>query len=402
MEDPLSRPSLSNASCSLCPSAATLYFLPSSYTILFLTAVPGNVLSLWVFLHCIPSISPTHIYLTHLSISNLLMAIMVPFLAAYFAWGTHWTVGDIPCQIVLHGITPVLHINIYISLLILTWVALSRFAVLIRNTHASRPSACITMLPHSFFSSLTRVSFANGVCAILWMVAVGGIVPVTVYYSLNEATKSAEEAKERGGEEVCYSPVVELGGNVSSTLNISAIILFFVLYLLVLLSYITILKHIKRSRRNVNITSSQSLLARVSRNIVVIQVVLSLCLLPYHIFKPIFITLAHHQPALLHSSCTVITCHPLSIFIELKNCLFLLAALRSSTDPVMYFLLDRTFRQQTIRLLRNNKIDFNRGQMVWSTTGSANQKTENVGKGNVMLSSEVLDCEKSQQIKRNK
>lgn len=258
--------SLNNTSFSLCPSAATLYLLPSIYMLLFLTALPGNLLSLWVFLRCIPSISPTHIYLTHLSVSNLLMAIMVPFLAAYFSWGTHWMLGDIPCQIVLHGITPVLHINIYISLLILTWVALSRFALLIRNTHASRPSACIRLLPHSFFSSLTRVSFANSVCAILWVVSVGGIVPVTVYYSVNEATK------EGGAERVCYSSVVELGGSVSSFLNIFVITLFFLLYLLVLLSYMTVLKHIKRSRRNANIISSQSLLARVSRNIVVIQV----------------------------------------------------------------------------------------------------------------------------------
>ncbi|XP_021180696.2 probable G-protein coupled receptor 82 isoform X2 [Fundulus heteroclitus] len=270
MEDP-SHLSFNNASFSLCPSAATLYFLPSIYTLLFLTALPGNVLSLWVFLRCIPSISPTHIYLTHLSISNLLMAVTVPFLAAYFAWGSHWTVGDIPCQIVLHGITPVLHINIYISLLILTWVALSRFAVLIRNTHASRPSSCITLLPHGFFSRLTRVSFANIVCGMVWAVAVGGIVPVTIYYSVNEATESAEDAEEGGCESVCYSPVVELGGSVSSNLNIFTITVFFVLYLLVLLSYVIVLKHVRSSRRHANITRSQSMLARVSRNIVIIQ-----------------------------------------------------------------------------------------------------------------------------------
>ncbi|MED6285647.1 hypothetical protein CHARACLAT_031239 [Characodon lateralis] len=385
MEDPSSRSSLNNASFSLCPSVVTLYFLPSMYAFLFLTALPGNMLSLWVFLRCIPSISPTHVYLTHLSISNLLMAVIVPFVTVYYAWGSHWAIGDIPCQIVLHGITPVLHINIYISLLILTWVALSRFAVLIRNTHASRPSACLNLLPHGFFSSLTRVSFANSMCAMLWVVTVGGIVPVTVYYSVNEATKSTKETEEVSCEMVCYSPVVELGGRVSSTLSIALVTLFFILYLLVLLSYLIVLRHIKRSRRNAIIASSQSLLARVSRNIVVIQVVLSLCLLPYHIFKPIFTTLAHDQPAPLHSSCPDnITCHPHNIFIELKNCLFLLAVLRSATDPVMYFLLDRTFREQILRLLKKNKTDFNKKEMVWSTTG-VNQKTDNVREGNVIL-----------------
>ncbi|XP_038131688.1 probable G-protein coupled receptor 82 isoform X1 [Cyprinodon tularosa] len=391
MEDTSLGHSVNNASFSLCPSAATLYFLPSFYTLLFLTALPGNFLSLWVFLRCIPSISPTHIYLSHLSISNLVMAVTVPFLAAYYAWGSYWDLKQIPCQIVLHGITPVLHINIYISLLILTGVALSRFAILIRNTHASRPSACIRLLPSGLFSSLTQISFAHSMCALLWVVAVGGIVPVTVYYSVNEAMESAAEAKKGGCKKVCYSPVVELGGSVSSSSSITLIVLFFALYLVVLLSYVTVLKHLRRSRRNANITSSQSLLARVSRNIVVIQVVLSICMLPYHIFKPIVLTLAYDPPTPQPSSCpSKHSCHPINTFIEVKNFLFFLAALRSSTDPVMYFLLDRTFRQQTLRILGSRRKDSNKKQMVWSTTEGANQKTENMGEGNMILSSEVL------------
>ncbi|XP_047198499.1 probable G-protein coupled receptor 82 [Hippoglossus stenolepis] len=154
----------SSVSC-LCPTAATRIFLPSVYTLLFLTALPGNALSLWVFLRCISTISPTHVYLSHLSISNLLLSLTAPFLAAYYAWGSVWTLSGALCQLVLHVITPVLHINIYISLVILTWVALCRFAVLIQHTHASRPSTCTTLLPHTFFTCLLRASFASRVCA---------------------------------------------------------------------------------------------------------------------------------------------------------------------------------------------------------------------------------------------
>lgn len=278
MENPSFRPPPYNFSFSLCPTDATLFFLPSIYMLLFLTALPGNALSLWIFLCRISSISPTHIYLAHLSISNLLMSCVTPFLAAYFAKGSVWALSSVQCQIVLHGITPVLHINIYISLLILTWVALSRFAVLIQNTHASRPSACITLLPHGFFSYLTRVSFANAVCVTVWVVSVGAIVPVTIYYSVNEAMMKREDGDEGRGKcvDVCYNPAVELGGSVSSSLNIATITVFFVFYLLVLLSYVTVLRHIRRSRLNTNVNTSQNLLARVFRNIVVIQVVTSL------------------------------------------------------------------------------------------------------------------------------
>lgn len=41
----------------------------------------------------------------------------------------------------------------------------------------------------------------------------------------------------------------------------------------------------------------------------------------------------------------------LSCVPQLKSCLLCLAALRGSTDPLMYFLLDKTFRHQTRRVL---------------------------------------------------
>ncbi|XP_051259272.1 probable G-protein coupled receptor 82 [Dicentrarchus labrax] len=380
--------SFSSSVLSLCPTAATLFFLPSVYTLHFLTALPGNMLSLWVFLRCISTISSTHIYLSHLSISNLMLCLTTPFLAAYFAWGSVWTLSGILCQLVLHGITPVLHINIYISLMMLTCVALSRFAALIQNTHASRPSAFKTLLPQSFFTSLRRSSFASRVCATVWVLAVGGIVPVTVYYSVNEALSanasaaSRDREAEKGGRvEVCYNPTVEIGGKLSAALVVPVITLFFVFYLLLLLSYMTVLRHIGRSRRSTNVTTSQSLLGRTFRKIVVIQVVLSVCLLPYHIFKPIFISLAHDERQLTYSPGPN-HCHPLSTLIELKNCLLLLAALRGSTDPLMYFLLDKTFRHETFRLLRCNHNKPSR-QKCWSVRGSTSQKAAELGDGNV-------------------
>ncbi|CAN9498543.1 unnamed protein product [Ophioblennius macclurei] len=366
---------------SLCPSPATLYFLPSMYSLLFATALPGNAVSLWVFSRRIAAAaSPTHVYLSHLSASNLLLSVTAPFLAAYYARGWAWPPRGAACQLVLHAVTPVQHINVYISLMILTCVALTRFAALIQNTHAARPSACATLLPHAVFARLTRVSFAKGVCAAVWALSVGCTVPVTVYYSVYEALRGDGGEDDGGCRGRCYSPQVEIGGRLSAVLTAPVICTFFLLYLLVLLFYMTVLRHIRRSRRNAQVSSSQSLLSRVLRNIVVIQVVLSVCLLPYHIFKPVFIYLAHIQtlppPPSGHApSCS--SCHPLAVYVEVKNCLFLLAALRSSTDPVMFFLLDKTFRRQTLRLLRRRQnISDGRREEPWSVTGRANQNAE--------------------------
>ncbi|XP_049904398.1 probable G-protein coupled receptor 82 [Epinephelus moara] len=380
---PMDNISLPFSALSLCPTAATLFFLPSAYMLLFLTALPGNALSLWVFRRCISSISPIHVCLSHLSISNLMLSITTPFLAAYYAWGSIWSLSGAWCQLVLHGITPVLHINIYISMMILTWVALSRFAALIQNTHASRPSGCTKLLPNAFFSHLKRTSFATRVCAGVWAVTVGCIVPITVYYSVKEAV-SVNASARSGCVEVCYSPDVEIGGSLSATFTIPVIIMFFLFYLLVLLSYMTVLRHIRRSRRSTTVTTSLSLLGRVLRNIVVIQVVISVCLLPYHIFKPIFLSRAHDLRQLTYSPGpnTCSHCHPLSSLIELKNCLFLLAALRGSTDPLMYFLLDKTFRHQTLRIFGYDQNNAGH-QQTCSQTGSATNRAGQLQDGNV-------------------
>lgn len=89
----------------------------------------------------------------------------------------------------------------------------------------------------------------------------GGTVPVTVYYSLNEAAAGGggDEAEKEGHVEVCYNPAVEVGGSLSAVFNVPVITMFFMFYLLVLLFYTIVLRHIGRSRRNTNIYASQSL-----------------------------------------------------------------------------------------------------------------------------------------------
>lgn len=51
------------------------------------------------------------------------------------------------------------------------------------------------------------------------------------------------------------------------------------------------------------------------------QIVLSVCLLPYHIFKPIFIYLASKQALLIPGH--GIDCHPLSGMVEVTTIIFL-------------------------------------------------------------------------------
>ncbi|KAG7256005.1 hypothetical protein CRUP_038702 [Coryphaenoides rupestris] len=301
----------------LCPTSATLIALPCLYTLLFLTGLPGNVLSLWVSLRRISPTAPTQVYLSHLSVSNVLVSLTMPFMAMYYVQAAAQPTTSILCQLVLHVATPVLHVNIHLAVILLTWVALSRLAVLTRRTPA---------VGGAFFSCLRRASFAQGMCIGWWVVFGGVTTSMTLYYFLKDIRSDRDWAdgghggaaangsqawddKDQEKEEValCYRADRELGGILSAAGQVTAITIFFACLLLMLLCYVLLFVHIRHSRLNAKMAASQGLHGRVLRNIVLIKI---------------------------------------------KNLILLLAVLRSSLDPGMHFMLDRTFRNQTLILLR--------------------------------------------------
>lgn len=329
----------------LCQTSTSSVVLPVLYTLMFLTGLPGNAISLWVFMKNIATKTSTHIYLINLGISNLILCLTMPFLAAYYALGSKWAINNTMCQLAISGVTPVLHINICIGVMILSWVALSRFASLIQHSHANRPSRWLKVLPGAFLNRKRQVRLAYAMCLITWIIVALGVIPFVVLYSIRDTANTEDD-----GDEVCYSLKVEVGGARSHIFSLVAISLFFVFFLLVLSSYMAVIRHIWRSKKSAAISDSQRVYARVFRNIVIIKLVLVVCLLPHHIYRAIFIDMVNEQS--LSKSRQRDACHPLSVQVEVKNVLLCLAILRCSTDPIMYFLLDRTFRKHTIRLFR--------------------------------------------------
>jgi len=267
----------------LCPTSATLIALPCFYILLFITGLPGNMLSLWVSLRRISATAPTQVYLSHLSVSNLLVSLTTPFMAMYYVQAAARPATSVLCQLVLHVATPVLHVNIHLAVVLLTWVALSRLAILTCRT----PGVC-----GAFISCLRRASFARGVCVGSWVVVGGVTTSVTLYYSVKEirsdradggrggaAANGSQAWDERDQEKeevaLCYRAATELGGNLSAAGQVITITIFFACLLLVLLCYVLLFVHIRRLRLNAKMTASQGLHGRVLRNIVVIKVLVN-------------------------------------------------------------------------------------------------------------------------------
>ncbi|XP_067301167.1 probable G-protein coupled receptor 82 [Pseudorasbora parva] len=352
----------------LCQTSTTSVVLPIVYSIMSFTGLPGNAISLWVFKSKIAIKTSTHIYLINLGISNLLLCLTMPFQAAYYSLGTTWDQHNTMCQMAINGLTPVIHINICLGVMILSWVALSRFASLIQHSHADRPSRWLKVLPGAFFCRKRQAKLAYTLCLITWAIVAIAVSSFVVLYSIREAGI----VEYRDGDEVCYSVAVEVGGKGSHVFTLVSVSLFFIFFLLVLSAYMAVIRHIWRSKRSAIISDRQRVYARVFRNIVVIKVVLVVCLLPYHIYKAIFIHIVNEH--IWPEPATTDDCHPLSMHVEVKSILLCLASLRCSTDPIMYFLLDKTFRNHALSLLRL-RANANDSQSSKSNVGQLSQGT---------------------------
>lgn len=338
-----------NISSCLCQTVITYLVLPILYSAMFLIGLSGNVLSLWVFMAKISTKTPTHIYLINLGISNLILCFIMPFNAAYYVLSTSWPASGLTCQLAINVLTPVLHTNIGGGVLILTWLALSRFATIIQHNYGNRPSRCTKVLPRIIFRRLQQTPFALAMCAGTWAFVAMIIIPTVVLYATMET-----DGVDNNSTQACYSVAVEVGGSSSQAFAIVGSTLFFLCLVLVLSAYITVIRHINRTKINKIIPDRQGVYSKVCRNILVIQIVLVICLLPHHIYKVIFIAMAQYEDFTygILRSLSAEECHPFSIYVEIKNGLLCLAVLRCSTDPIIYFLLDKTFKKYAWNLFR--------------------------------------------------
>lgn len=332
-----------NASSCLCQTFTTYLVLPILYSAMFIMGLSGNVLSLWVFIAKISTKTTTHIYLINLGISNVILCLTMPFNAAYYALSTSWPASSLECQLAINVLTPVLHTNIEGGMFILTWLALSRFATLIQHSYGHRPSRCTKVLPTIFLKRMQKPPFAVTMCVGTWALVALGIIPTVLIYATVETQSTANNS-----EQACYSVPVEIGGSGSQAFTIVSITLFFLCLILVMSAYMAVIRNIKRSKIHRAISDRQRVYSRVCRNILAIQIVLVICLLPHHTYKAIFIAMAQYNS---QSEGLVEGCHPFSVHTEVKNVLLCLAVLRCSTDPIIYYLLDKTFKRYARRML---------------------------------------------------
>ncbi|KPP71621.1 hypothetical protein Z043_109448 [Scleropages formosus] len=134
-------------------------FIPTVYTLVFIISVPLNLFAVVMFVRRIHPKQPAVIFMLNLALADLLFVLLLPFKISYHFHGNNWTYGPGMCRF----ITAAFYCNMYCSILLMMCISMDRFLAVVHP-----------------IDSLSWRSPQNAlvVCTTMWLLAVGGVVPI--------------------------------------------------------------------------------------------------------------------------------------------------------------------------------------------------------------------------------
>ncbi|XP_069376952.1 2-oxoglutarate receptor 1-like [Paralichthys olivaceus] len=230
------------------------YFLPISYSLIFIVGLVGNVTSIGVYLTKLRPWKSSSIIMVNLALTDLLYVLSMPFLVYYYSNGDSWTLGDFMCRFVRFGF----HFNLYGSILFLTCHAVFRYLVVTRPLMAAR-------VQETFWGIVA--------CLSVWIVTTVEITPMLSIIMLQEHDNKtycldfASFISASTDDKRWYSWLLTTLG-------------FLLPLVVVFICYIGIVRKLAEGPG-----MSTSCRMRARRVTVLILVVFVMCFLPYHILR---------------------------------------------------------------------------------------------------------------------
>lgn len=136
---------------------------------IFVLAIPGNVLVGWVISTNKRALTPSDVYLFHLTVADGLLALTLPFFAVAFIRG--WIFGDFLCKF----LNLIIEANFYTSIIFLACISIDRYLAIVhtRELQQSRRRSCSRLL-------------CAAVWAVGWTLALPALFNTTTAVSLGD------------------------------------------------------------------------------------------------------------------------------------------------------------------------------------------------------------------------
>ncbi|KAM9330011.1 proteinase-activated receptor 1-like [Gastrophryne carolinensis] len=134
-------------------------FVPSVYTLVFIVALPLNVMAVIIFLFKMKVRKPAVVYMLNLATADVLFTCVLPFNIAYRFSGNDWQFGSNMCRFV----TAAFYFNMYCSILLMTSISVDRFLAVVYPMHSL---------------SWRTMKRAWLVCIIIWLLSIASTAPL--------------------------------------------------------------------------------------------------------------------------------------------------------------------------------------------------------------------------------
>ncbi|XP_070761348.1 P2Y purinoceptor 14 [Enoplosus armatus] len=307
-------------------SIFTHQVLPPLYFVICVVGLLLNGVAAWIFFR-VPSDSGLVVYLKNMVVADLLMLVTFPFRVA-----AQLDLGDWRLHVVTCRYTAVLfYSSMYVGILFMGLISLDRYVKIFRNTS---PSSCRSRLGAVSLLHLQQsIGFARVLALLTWGLLLLGVLPNVLLTS-----RPADEGNSRH----CMQLKTPLGVQWHRVSTLFSVGLFWVTLLVLAFCYASIACRIYQSYHRVRRNKSD-VCRKSNRSIFSILVVFFVCFVPYHVCRVPY-TLSQ-MPASGFSQDSRF------LLFQVKEGTLFLSALNVCLDPIIYFLMCRTFRESLLKKL---------------------------------------------------
>ncbi|KAM9839714.1 uracil nucleotide/cysteinyl leukotriene receptor [Aulostomus maculatus] len=276
------------------------------YILVFTIGVPSNTLALWAFFHQ-NAVSSARVFLRHLSIADISYIFILPMRIVYHLSKGYWPFGHVLCQLV--GF--LIYLNMYCSLYLMSLISLDRLIAVVLPLKSQ---------------SIRKAVFAKRAVAILWVLVMSCMSPIL--FSKRNKTNSTG---------ICQELYLE---SPSPGAMASSVVAFVIPLTTIVVSYILILLKL----RSVKQQKDRQVKDKAIKMIIVILVNFLFAFVPYHVSRVIYIKRCSHM--------TATSCESLGRANRVTAALMCVSGI---LDPVMYFFLNRAYKDRWIQLFCKKK-----------------------------------------------
>ncbi|KAM8900666.1 leukotriene B4 receptor 2a isoform 1-T1 [Spinachia spinachia] len=277
------------------PRSGTLGALILS--LVFLLGFPGNVFIIWSVLARARRHSVTTLLILHLAIADGSLMALTPFFVVYLVM-RNWLFGNVMCKVLFY----LCLLNMYASIQLIMLMSIYRL---------------VAVLWPQRIGIITGRKTVLRVLAVLWVLVMVASIPAMVFRTVTtEGSTKVCEPDHKEGKNVVLQYVLEL------------VFGFLIPYGVIVVSYICILRKIRRTKFRRRIRSEKLILA----------IVLTFCLfwLPYHVINMVQVTWALCPKGAVKDTLNL-------IWHQSRAVTSAVAFISSCANPVLYFFAGKSF-----------------------------------------------------------